>query len=367
MSTDTIREDVSVLNVNQAAEKILAMDAPEPSDDAESTEETEEVEIEEPEETEESENDSEETEEPDEAPEETEESDLAESDEVASYRADMTESLKEGREHYDHIKVPIKVNGVEGEATLTELVRDFQKTENLGQKTKLLASERAALDEEISSQRAQYGEALSNAASLVNQLEQQLIQSTEDIDWKDLRENDPAEFSAKKQEILERQQQFQNAKGKIAQEHQEKLAEHFENVISRESSALIEDFPEWADEKVGSTEKMKVREYLINEGFTSLEVDGSVDKDGNIISAGIVDHRAIKLAYKAMMHDAGGKKVELTKKRVRKLPKVARPGKPSSKAEKNAVRTKKLKGRLNKSGRVDDAATLIMDNLFGGS
>ena len=182
-----------------------------------------------------------------------------------------------------------------------------------------------------------------------------------------MRENDPAEFSAKKQEILERQQQFQNAKGKIAQEHQEKLAEHFENVISRESSALIEDFPDWANEKVGSTEKIKVREYLINEGFTPLEVDGSVDKDGNIISAGIVDHRAIKLAYKAMMHDAGGKKVELTKKRVRKLPKVAKPGKPSSKAEKNAVRTKKLKGRLNKTGRIDDAATLIMDNLFGGS
>ena len=367
MSTDTIREDVSVLNVNQAADKILAMDAPEPSDDAESTEETPEEEVEETEESDELEN-SEETEESDDEPaEETEESDSPESDEVASYTADMTESLKEGREHYDKIKVPIKVNGVESEATLTELVRDFQLNGNLDQKTKSLASEKAALDEEISTQRVKYSEALSNAASLVNQLEQQLVQSAEDIDWKDLRENDPAEFSAKKQELLERQQQFQNAKGKIAQEHQEKLAEHFENVISRESSALIEDFPEWADEKVGSTEKMKVREYLINEGFTPLEVDGSVDKDGNIISAGIVDHRAIKLAYKAMMHDAGDKKVDITKKRVRKLPKVAKPGKPSSKAEKNAVRSKRQRGRLKKSGRTDDAAALIMDNLFGGS
>ena len=364
MSTDTIREDVSFLNVNQAADKILAMDAPEPSDDAESTEETPEEEIEETEESDELE-DSEETE--DEPAEESEESDSPESDEVASYTADMTESLREGREHYDKIKVPIKVNGVESEATLTELVRDFQKNENLDQKTKSLASEKAALDEEISTQRVKYSEALSNAASLVNQLEQQLIQSAEAIDWKDLRENDPAEFSAKKQELLERQQQFQNAKGKIAQEHQEKLAEHFESLISRESSALIEDFPEWADSKVGTAEKMKVREYLINEGFAPLEVDGSVDKDGNIIAAGIVDHRAIKLAYKAMMYDAGDKKVEITKKRVRKLPKVARPGKPSSKAEKNAVRAKRQRGRLKKTGRTDDAAALIMDNLFGGS
>ena len=366
MKTDAIQEDVSTaLNVSEAAEKILAMDAPEPSDEAESTEEDEVAEEDEEEETEEETEESE-TEETEEA-EEPEEADQVEGEEIASYRADMTENLKEGVEHYDHIKVPIKVNGVEGEATITELVRDYQKNVNLGQKTDSLASDRAVLDKEISEKRVEYSNALSSAAGLVNQLEQQLVQSSENIDWNELRESDPAEFAAKKQELQEKGQQYQNAKVQIEAEHKKKLTEHFDSLIQRESAALMDSFPDWTDAKVAKTEKSDIREYLLSEGFTQAEVDGQVDANGTIVSAGMVDHRAIKLAKKAMMFDKGVKKVEIAKKRVKKLPKVARPGKPVPKSVKTSARSKALKGRLKKSGRVEDAAALIMDNLFGGS
>ena len=361
METDAIQEDVS-LNVSEAAEKILSMDAPEPSDEAESTEEEIEETEETVEETEETEEPTEETEEP----KETEESDQPEDEEVASYLSDLTEHLKEGREHYDKLKIPTKINGVEGEATITELLRDYQKNESLGQKTDSLASDRAAFDKESSGKRIEYSEALSNAASLINQLEQQLVQSADNVDWKDLRESDPAEFAAKKQELVERQQQYQNARESLSKEHKIKQSEHFDSVLRTESEALIRDFPTWSDEDTAKAEKSKVRDYLLGSGFTATEVDGQVDKDGNILSAGMIDHRAIRLAHKAMQFDAGDKKVKITKKKVRKLPKVAKPGKPVSKSHKNSERSKSLKGRLHKTGKVEDAAALIMDKLFGG-
>lgn len=356
MSTDTIREDVSALNVNQAADKILAMDAPEPSDEAESPEE--EV-IEEETEALEATEETEET--------ESEETDQPEEEEVASYLSDLTEHLKEGREYYDQLKVPTKVNGVEGEATITDLLRDYQKNGNLDQKTDSLTTERAKFDEEISAKREEYGQSLSNAVGLVDQLEQQLMTSSEKIDWNELRENDPAEFAAKKQEVLEKQQQYQSAKGQLTKEFQTKKAEHFESVLSRESAALIREFPAWKDESVAKTEKSAIRDYLLSEGFTALEVDGQMDAEGNIVSTGMIDHKAIRMAHKAMQFDKGDKKVETAKKRVRTLPKVAKPGKPVTRKDKDSDRSKALKGRLKKSGRVDDAAALIMDNLFGGS
>ena len=350
--SDAIQEDVSkVLGVNEAAEKILAMDAPELSE--ESTEEPEE-------ETETEETVAEE-------PEESEEADQPEEDEVASYLSSLTENLKEGQEYYDQLKIPTKINGIEGEATITDLLRDYQKHGNLDQKTDSLTKERTLFDEEVSTRREEYGQMINNAAGLVDQLEQQLITSTENVDWNELRENDPAEFAAKKQEVLEKQSQYQSAKQGLAKEFQAKKAEHFQSVLARESAALIREFPQWKDESVAKTEKSAIRDYLLSEGFTPLEVDGQMDADGNIVSAGMIDHKSIRLAHKAMQFDKGDKKVETAKKRVRTLPKVAKPGKPVTRKDKDSERSKALRGRLKKSGRVDDAAALIMDKLFGGS
>jgi hypothetical protein len=366
METDAIQEDVSI-TVDEAAAKILAMDAPEPSDEAESTEEeeTEETEVEEPEETAEIADDGEAAEETEET--DSEETDQPEDEEVASYLSDLTEHLKEGREYYDQLKVPTKINGVEGEATITELIRDYQTNGNLDQKTDSLTTDRAKFNEEVSTKREEYGQALSNAVSLVNQLEQQLMTSAEKVDWNELRENDPAEFAAKKQEVLEKQQQYQSAKGQLTKEHQTKLTEHFDSVLGRESAALIKEFPGWTDESVAKTEKSAIRDYLLSEGFTALEVDGQMDADGNIIAAGMIDHRAIRMAHKAMQFESGNKKVETAKKRVRKLPKVAKPGKAVTRKDKDSERSKRMKGRLKSSGNVDDAAAIIMDKIFGGS
>jgi hypothetical protein len=355
---DAIQEDVSI-TVDEAAAKILAMDAPEPSDEAESTEEEA---TEATEETEESTVDSEETEEA-----KSEETDQPEEEEVASYLSDLTEHLKEGREYYDQLKVPTKINGIEGEATITDLLRDYQKNGNLDQKTDTLTTDRAKFNEEVSAKRAEYGQTLSNAVSLVDQLEQQLMTSAEKVDWNELRENDPAEFAAKKQEVLEKQQQYQSAKGQLTKEHQTKLAEHFDSVLGRESAALIREFPAWKDESVAKTEKSAIRDYLLSEGFTALEVDGQMGADGNIITAGMIDHRAIRMAHKAMQFEKGDKKVETAKKRVRTLPKVAKPGKPVTREDKDSERSKKMKGRLKKTGNIDDAAAIIMDNIFGAS
>jgi hypothetical protein len=358
--TDAIQEDVShVLNVNEAAEKILAMDAPEPSEAESTEEETEEPEQEEPEK--ESEEETEEV-----SVEEEPEADVTD-EETSSFVSELNDYLTSADKGIlDTIKVPTKVNGEEKEATLAEIVRSYQLGENFDQKTDSLTTEREAFSKEQEAKRIEYSQSLSSAASLVNQLEQQLVQSAEKVDWDELRQSDPAEFAAKKQELIERQQQYQSARTTLAKEHQTKFNEHVNSVLDRESKALVREIPGWNDESVAKAEMKTIRDFLLKEGFTSIEIDGQSDNDGNILSAGMSDHRAIKMARKAMLYDAGDKKVEVAKKRVRTLPKVARPGKQVSKADKDSDRSKQMRGKLKKSGKVEDAAALIMDKLFGG-
>lgn len=358
---DAIQEDVShVLNVSEAAEKILAMDAPEPSE-AESTEE----EIKEPEQEEPEQESKEETEELSEKAEP--EADVTD-EETSTFVSELNDFfVTADRATLEAIKLPTKINGEEGQATLADALRSYQLGENLDQKTDSLTTEREAFSKETEAKRIEYSQSLSTAASLVNQLEQQLVQSAEKVDWDELRQSDPAEFAAKKQELVERQQQYQNARTTLAKEHQTKFNEHVNSVLDRESKALIRDIPDWKDESVAKAEMKSVRDFLLKEGFTPVEIDGQSDNDGNIISAGMSDHRAIKMARKAMLYDAGDKKVKAAKKRVRTLPKVAKPGKQVSKADQDSDRSKQMRGKLKKSGKVEDAAALIMDKLFGGS
>ncbi len=349
------------LTVFDAADKILAsMQEPEatpaePSEVEEPTSELSEEVVEEAEVSAESE-------EPSEEPVEIAE---PSDDETKTFLTDLNDWIKD-KEHLDEIRIPTKVNGVEREASLSELLANHQIGQAAEERLNTLKAEKAEFEQTKSQQLEHFNAQLTQATELVNLLEKQFMADAESINWNELRETDPAEYSARRQDLVDKQQQLNNAKSTIVQEQQSRVKEQYQELLQRESAALLDSFPSWADEAVAKQEKTDIRNFLLETGFTPQEVDGAVDNAGNILSPGIIDHRAIALARKAMLYDKGEKAVDVAKKKVKKLPKVAKPGRPKSSDEVDVDKQKKLRGRLKKSGSIDDAAALFREKMFGG-
>lgn len=341
--------------VEDAAAKILEMATPdqeeviEESAEATPEETTEEV----VEETEESEGEGEETLEATEEPDDT-------------FIAELNDWFPESKNQYDQIVVPTKINGVEGSATLADLIKTYQIGENVEQRSDSLKTERENFKSEKEAKLAEVNQYLNSARQLATEAEQSFLNEFNKVDWNELRESDPAEYAARRQDFTAKVNELQSKKSTIDATQREVFSRELQAKISEEASRLPELIPEWSDSKIAETEKTELRSYLLSQGLSARDIDGAVDSSGNVISLGITDSRAISLARKAMLFDRGQKKVEVTKKRVRKVPKITRPGKPKDKAEFNAEKHTQQRKKLKKSGSVDDAAELIRNRMFGG-
>lgn len=286
-------------------------------------------------------------------------------DETVEFITDLNDWIRD-KSHYGEIKIPTKVNGQEGEATLSDLIADYQIKQASEERLNSLKAEKAEFESERVKQQEVFNNQLTQATELVNLLEKQFLADVENINWEELRETDPAEYSARRQDLQEKQQQLLQAKESIQTEQQTKVMENYQTLLAKESQALMETFPSWADEAVAKQQKTEIRDFLLTSGFTPQEIDGAVDDRGNLQAMGIIDHRAINLAYKAMLYDRGMQKADVAKKKVMKVPKVAKPGAPKGKSDEDVEKQKKLRGKLKKSGKVEDAAALIRDRMFGG-
>jgi len=340
-----------VSTIEEAASRILQMDEPPqeelPSEEpvAEVEEETESVEA------------AEEAEETEQVEPETEDG-LSELDELNAY-------LNEAKESWENIRIPTKVNGKEGQATLSELVRAYQIDKSVDQKAESLATARKEFEAERQRITTEHSQQLEQAKGLINTLEQQYLAEFQQVDWQALREQDPAEFSARRQELLERQSRLEAARDGITKQQYQSYMENMQKHLEEQQKLIPELIPEWSDESVAKQEREELGKYLESEGMPREAIYGKLDNNGNLVSPGIADALAIKIARKAMLYDKGAKQVDVTKKKVRSVPKVTRPGKPATKTDIANDALKKKRSQLKKSGKVEDAASLIYDILGG--
>jgi len=224
-------------------------------------------------------------------------------------------------EWFDSLSVPVKVNGKPAETTIGELVASFQMTEAADQRLEE-AKVKAKSQSEQMAQRTQDLEGqFAVAAKLVENAEALLDTETAGIDWDDLRENDKASYAAKKSDLAERRQEIDaiktqtvDAYTKAVEQRHQQIVEDFTTRRDEQSKLLLDNLPAWRDEKVRDTEQAQLRTYLLTQGFSEDDVLGASD------------HRLIVLANKARLYDDGQKKVDTAKKRVRKKPKVLKPG-----------------------------------------
>lgn len=242
----------------------------------------------------------------------------------------------------------VKVDGEEVEVSLDELREGYSRTKDYTRKTMELAEQRKAAEAEVQQIRAER----ERYAAMLQQFEAQAPKEQEP-DWDRLYQADPIEWVRQRElwrDKKERQQQLVSEQQRLMYQRQQEQAQEMQKIAAENQQKLLEAVPEWADPETGTRERQGVKKYLQEVGFTNEEVSQ------------IYDHRAVLVARDAMRYRAMMAKKQSVQPTQTKT-KTAKPGVATTVSEQSQKSRKRSMQRLQKTGRVADAAAAI-ENLL---
>ena len=323
-------------SVTEAQEALLSL--MEPEEETPETEEAQPTEEEESQPVEEDESFEEETEEEEESVEEEKES-------------------EEPDEESEETLYAVTVNGEEQQVTLDELMSGYSRQSDYTRKTQDVAKERKQVEElqmqyvsEMQQARAERQQYLESLNQIIANSASNLDKFT-NIDWESIKENDPIEYVTKREEFREAQEKVQAMQREQYVTQQKQIADETQmrtKALQEESKKLVEIIPEWSEPEKQKKLVSTIREYATEQGFSEQELNS------------LVDHRSLIVLMKAQKYDAM-QKADVKSKKLKNKPKVIRSGKGvtrnSADKSKRAAQMKRLQG----SGRIDDASTLLED------
>lgn len=262
----------------------------------------------------------------------------------------------------------VKVNGKEVEVTQDELLDGYSRTSDYIQKTQVLSEQRKQAEkslEEAKELRARFEaqlkatqqereQYLSQLEDLGSQGSQQL-KAFETVDWNKLKEEDPMEYMSQRdayRDLQESQRLLNEKKQQTLLKKQQEGLTVFEEQKKANYEELLTRLPEWADAEKGPVLKKQIKEYAFDKGFTDNEINM------------MIDARSIDVLHKAMKYESLLKaKISANKKKAKVAPKVQKPGTPLTSQERNSDKVVQQRKRLKQSGKVDDAAALILNQI----
>ena len=274
----------------------------------------------------------------------------AEAVEQAEYE-DESEVVDESEEATEEEPTPtyrVKVGKEEVEIPLDELLKGYSRTADYTRKTQEIADQRKAVEaekakiEEASKLRDTYAQRLGI-------IEQMLKQQDSGEDLASLKETDPIGYAVKVAEQAEREKQLSAVRAeqqRIAQQQQGEQQERLKTYLAQEAQKLAEAIPEMNDPAKGQAIRTDIRNFAQKLGYSEQELSQ------------VYDSRAVTALYKAMQYDKlMSGKGDATKK-VQQAPKMLKPGTSTPEAR-QSQEVKQLRGRLKKSGKAKDAASLF--------
>ena len=263
---------------------------------------------------------------------------------------DLAEALEMAPDQVaETMKLKVKVDGVEGEATLKDVIKSYQLERTLHERLSAQAEERKAFEAQLTQLNTTLNERLEEASSTVEAVEMLMAEEYQSVDWEDLKESDPTEYMLKQQEIRDKYSRVQQRKAEIAQaraedqkKQQEEVQTRYRDYLNQQKQLLLEKVPEWSDEKQLKTDLAAVQDYMRSMGATDAEISQ------------IRDHRVFLMALKAMRYDQVNAKAEPKMKQMKSKPKFVKPGVRKDPATVSEKRKKDAFKRAQ-SANTDDA------------
>jgi len=285
--------------------------------------------------------------------EEAEGEEEAESDEEQLEDDEDTEA-SEDEEAEDEDQEPelytVKVDGEEMEVDLETLKSGFMMQSAFTKRTQELAATRKKLDAEMHEARA----ARDQYAQLAEGMLQALQANQQEPDWESLKAQlSPTEYADAIRIYQQRQAESANLEQSLAHIQAERENEARHNIqvhLQNEKQHMLDAIPEWRDDTVRDNERPLVMAHAKKLGFTEQEISQAAD------------HRAVKMLRDSWLLSKVNSKAETAKKKVRKAPKVAKAGTPTTKAEGQTRRNRQLRQRFDKERSFNAAVDLLLEN-----
>lgn len=259
----------------------------------------------------------------------------------------------EVQEFLDAVKARTNVDGELGEVSLAALLKGHQLESSFTRKNQQWIEQQKAEKAELEKQRTELGNHLRNAGLTFQLAQQQLHSDFQSIDWAALEKSDPQKYVLQRQRFGERQAQLNQAiqqataqaeQAVAAQQRQQEEADQAR--MERERELMLKAIPEWKDDSQFDADRVKVAQYLNQFGFG--------EDDMGLLT----DHRFILLARAAMT----GKRApqQELRQKLKQAPRLVRSGKQQPRGSSETKLAQELKRKLGKTGKVDDAAELLI-------
>ena len=242
----------------------------------------------------------------------------------------------------------VKIDGKDTEVTEDELLSGYSRQADYTRKSQVLAEQRKKMDEELAAtqqERQQYQSQLEQ----FNLQADSKLEEFKSVDWTKLKEEDPMEYALKRdqyRELQENKRLVAEEQQNLAQKQQTEMQTKWNEELARQQEVMAQRLPEWNDPEKGPKLKQNIKSFALKKGFTEQEVDS------------LIDARSVDVLHKAMMYETL-LEAKISQKKAKVVPKVQKPGAPSTKSEVNSEKVKQTRARLKRSGRVDDAALAI--------
>jgi len=298
----------------------------------------------------------------DEAIEETEEVKEEESEVADDDESEESEEEEvEDEDEPESTVYTVKVNGQDVEVSEDELIKGYSRQQDYTQKTQQLAEYKRQIDgaaqqmqQEVAQTqqvRAQYVDALATAI----EGNYTHLQQFANVDWEKLKTEDREEYLTKRDDYRQAQEGIEQLKaqaGQAQQQQQQEMQVQHQQVLQEEHAKMVSILPEWNDPDTQKAIAKTVSEFALSKGYTQEELSQ------------LVDHRSILVLMQAKAYeDMTRKQHEIRAKKVKNKPQVIKTKAKREKAELGQGKRKAKLQRLQKTGHVDDAASLLEDLL----
>jgi hypothetical protein len=241
--------------------------------------------------------------------------------------------------------------GEEVTVTLSELEAGYQKDADYRRNTAKLAQDRQDAEQGFYQRHQDYEQQNHFLAGTMQVAEQIVAAELNDPRLTELRESDPAEWTARRDEIGGRLQHLRNARIQAAQAYEQYTGTMKQQLRDREQAALVGKLPDF-----GKQHRETAKTVMSEMGFHPQEISEVFDHRLILGVLELADLRKEVAELRTLKEQA-----EDTTRRVKKdIPKLTKPGKqrrarPGLKKDNIA----KLRQRAQKSGKVGDAAKVI--------
>jgi len=256
----------------------------------------------------------------------------------------------------DELKASVKhtfnAAGEEVTVTLAELEAGYQKDADYRRSTAKLAEARQQAEIQYQQRSQQYEAQNHFLAQTMGAAEQLVAAELNDPRLAELRESDPAEWTARRDEIGQRLAYLRNARQQAAQAYEQYTQQAQVQMRSLEEAALLEKLPDF-----GKQHRDTAKAVMAEMGFRQDEISNVMDHRLILGVLELANLRKEVASLRELKKQAGE-----TVKRVKKdIPKLQKPGKQRLSNPKGLQRDNisRLRTRAQKSGRVEDAAKVI--------